>query len=68
MEYGTTTGRFPPSSKSGKFQTVESEPDYVASPNNILRFNQSDTIAHDRYAAALGGLKSLFAMNFHKQR
>jgi hypothetical protein len=21
---------------------------------NILRFNQSDTIAHDRYAAALG--------------
>ena len=26
---------------------------------NILRFNQSDTIAQDRYAAALGGLKSL---------
>jgi predicted transposase YbfD/YdcC len=32
---------------------------------NILRFNQSDTIAQDRYAAALGGLKSLFAMNFY---
>ena len=24
---------------------------------NILRINQSDTIAQDRYAAALGGLK-----------
>ena len=31
---------------------------------NILRFNQSDTIPQDRYAAALGGLKSLFLMNF----
>ena len=31
---------------------------------NILRFNQSDTIAQDRYAAALGGLKSLLAMRF----
>jgi predicted transposase YbfD/YdcC len=29
---------------------------------NILRFNQSDTIAQDRYAAALGGLKRLFSM------
>jgi hypothetical protein len=29
---------------------------------NILRFNQSDTIAQDRYAAALGGLKSLLSM------
>ena len=27
---------------------------------NILRFNQSDTIPQDRYAAALGGLESLF--------
>ena len=35
---------------------------------NILRFNQSDTIAQDRYAAALGGLKSLFAMSFYKER
>ena len=35
---------------------------------NILRFNQSDTIAQDRYAAALGGLKSLFSMNFCKER
>ena len=33
---------------------------------NILRFNQSDTIAQDRYAAALGGLKSLFSMSFSK--
>lgn len=32
---------------------------------NILRLNQSDTIAQDRYAAALGGLQSLFAMNFY---
>ena len=30
---------------------------------NILRFNQSDTIAQDRYAAALGGLKSLLSMS-----
>ena len=35
---------------------------------NILRFNQSDTIAQDRYAAALGGLKSLISMNFDKER
>jgi hypothetical protein len=35
---------------------------------NILRFNQSDTIAQDRYAAALGGLKSLFSMSFSKER
>jgi hypothetical protein len=31
---------------------------------NILRANQSDTLAQDRYAAALGGLKSLLAMRF----
>ena len=30
---------------------------------NILRFNQSDTIAQDRYAAALGGLESLLSMS-----
>ncbi len=30
---------------------------------NILRINQSDTIAQDRYAAALGGLKFLFSLN-----
>lgn len=35
---------------------------------NILRFNQSDTIPQDRYAAALGGLKSLFLMNFCIER
>jgi hypothetical protein len=35
---------------------------------NILRFNQSGTIAQDRYAAALGGLKSLFAMAFTNER
>jgi predicted transposase YbfD/YdcC len=35
---------------------------------NILRFNQSDTIAQDRYAAALGGLKSLAALNLYKER
>jgi hypothetical protein len=29
---------------------------------NILRANQSGTIAQDRYAAALGGLKSILAM------
>ena len=34
---------------------------------NILRFNQSDTIAQDRYAAALGGLKSLFSMTLSKE-
>jgi hypothetical protein len=35
---------------------------------NILRINQSDTIAQDRYAAALGGLKSLFSMSFSTER
>lgn len=35
---------------------------------NILRHNQSDTIAQDRYAAALGGLKSLLSMKFSKER
>ena len=35
---------------------------------NILKFNQSDTIPQDRYAAALGGLKSLFSMNFCVER
>jgi hypothetical protein len=35
---------------------------------NILRFNQSDTIAQDRYAAALGGLKSLLSMKFNIER
>ena len=35
---------------------------------NILRINQSDTIAQDRYAAALGGLKSLFSMRFCTER
>ena len=33
---------------------------------NILRRNQSDTIAQDRYAAALGGLSFLLSMNFCK--
>ena len=33
---------------------------------NILRFNQSDIIPQDRYAAALGGLKSIFSMTFSK--
>ncbi len=31
---------------------------------NILRINQSDTIAQDRYAAALGGLVAIFSMRF----
>jgi len=35
---------------------------------NILRFNQSGTIAQDRYAAALGGLKSLLSMSFRTER
>ncbi len=35
---------------------------------NILRINQSETIAQDRYAAALGGLKSIFSMRFSKER
>ncbi len=34
---------------------------------NILRFNQSDAIAQDRYAAARGGLKSLFSMRLSKE-
>jgi hypothetical protein len=35
---------------------------------NILRYNQSDTIAQDRYAAALGGLKSILSMTFSRER
>ena len=35
---------------------------------NILRFNQCDTIAQDRYAAALGGLEALSDMNYYKER
>lgn len=35
---------------------------------NILRFNQTDTIAQDRYAAALGGLKFLFSMRVSRER
>ena len=35
---------------------------------NILRFNQSGTIAQDRYAAALGGLKGLCSMRFSIER
>jgi predicted transposase YbfD/YdcC len=35
---------------------------------NILRFNQSDTIPQDRYAAALGGLEGLNAMNYCKKQ
>ena len=35
---------------------------------NILRHNQSGTIAQDRYAAALGGLRALFSMKFSKER
>jgi hypothetical protein len=31
---------------------------------NILRFNQSDTIAQDRLAAAFGGLSSLFSLRY----
>ena len=31
---------------------------------NILRFNQTDTIAQDRYAAALGGLDVMLSMRF----
>lgn len=34
---------------------------------NILRFNQKDSIAQDRYAAALGGLDFLLSMNFSKE-
>jgi hypothetical protein len=33
--------------------------------NNILRFNQSDTIAQDRYATALAGLEALSDMNYY---
>jgi predicted transposase YbfD/YdcC len=35
---------------------------------NILRCNQSDSIPQDRFATALGGLKSIFAMTFSRQR
>jgi predicted transposase YbfD/YdcC len=35
---------------------------------NVLRFNQSDTIPQDRFAIALGGLKSIFSMTFSRER
>ena len=35
---------------------------------NILRYNQSDTIPQDRFARALGGLKSMSAMSFTRER
>lgn len=35
---------------------------------NILRFNQADTIAQDRYALALGGIKALASMNYWSER
>ncbi len=33
----------------------------------LLRFNQSDTIPQDRYAAALGGLQALASMTSHRE-
>ena len=35
---------------------------------NILRCNQSDSIPQDRFATALGGLKSIFSMTFSRER
>jgi hypothetical protein len=35
---------------------------------NVLRCNQSDTIPQDRFAAALGGIESMFAMAFSRER
>ena len=35
---------------------------------NILRFNQRDSVAQERYAAALGGLNTLLSMNFYNER
>jgi len=35
---------------------------------NLLRHNQTDRIPQDRLAAAFGGLKSIFAMKFTKER
>jgi len=35
---------------------------------NILRFNQSGTIAQDRYALALGGINALFALKLSQER
>ncbi len=35
---------------------------------NILRYNQYDTIPQDRFARALGGLKSVFSMTFSRER
>ena len=35
---------------------------------NILRCNQSNSIPQDRFATALGGLKSIFSMTFSRER
>jgi galactokinase/mevalonate kinase-like predicted kinase len=37
-------------------------------PANILRINQTDSIAQDRYAAALGGLDFLLSLKFNRER
>ena len=35
---------------------------------NILKSNQTNTLPQDRLAAAFGGLKSIFSMNFSRER
>ena len=35
---------------------------------NIMRINQTDSIAQDRYAAALGGLDFLLSLKFNRER
>ena len=35
---------------------------------DVLRCNQSETMPQDRFAAALGGLESVLAMVFSRER
>jgi hypothetical protein len=60
-------GAYPRSARYGQF-FVGPPQVWIPALLNILRFNQSDTIAQDRYAAALGGLEALSDMNYYKER
>ena len=52
--------------KTSAFEEMRASSRELSFAYNILRFNQSDTIPQDRYAAALGGLKSIFSITFSK--
>ena len=58
----TVRGRLTYSQKPRVFARIRSF------AHNILRINQSDSIARDPYAAALGGLDFLLSLKFYRER